>query len=349
MRYLVLSDIHANLEALDAVIAAARRATTTTACSSSATSSATAPTRTRSSTACGRWTPDVVIRGNHDKVASGVESAEGFNQAARFAAMWTLEQLTPENRDYLTSLPAGPLVVDDVEICHGSPDDEDEYIFEPVDAIEALRGTSRPLCMFGHTHVPIGYWMSASDLRPDRARREARHARSSSIAERRYMVNPGSVGQPRDGDPRAAYAIVDSATNKVLLCRVAYDVAAAQEKIVEAGLPEGLARAWLGVRASEDARPRRAARSDVWSTRRGLALRPFLAPPQVGGVRVGGGARAENPADHDPDQPQGRDVDEVAGAHLSQVHRRLPASSTRRSSPFSSRSTAPSRRQMLHR
>jgi diadenosine tetraphosphatase ApaH/serine/threonine PP2A family protein phosphatase len=244
MRYLILSDIHANLEALEAVLAAAppaefdRLLVLGDVVGYGADPNAVCD-RVRA------LNPHAIIRGNHDKVASGVESAEGFNQAARFAALWTLDSLTQENRDYLTSLPVGPLVVDDVEICHGSPDDEDEYVFEPVDAIESLRGTQREVCFFGHTHVAIGYWMSATAfdvIVPD----PNDDTTIEILPERRYMLNPGSVGQPRDGDPRAAFGIYDSETRTVLFRRVPYDVAAAQAKIVQAGLPEGLARR-LGV------------------------------------------------------------------------------------------------------
>jgi diadenosine tetraphosphatase ApaH/serine/threonine PP2A family protein phosphatase len=184
-----------------------------------------------------------VIRGNHDKVASGVESAEGFNHAARYAALWTHDQLTPANREFLTSLPPGPVVIDDlVEICHGSPDDEDEYIFEHVDAIEALRATTQQVCFFGHTHVAVAYWLSASDFDIVLASPAEHEARLHIEPDRRYLINPGSVGQPRDGDPRAAFALFDSETMDVTLHRVPYDVAHAQSKIAEAGLPEGLAR-----------------------------------------------------------------------------------------------------------
>lgn len=240
MRYLILSDIHANLEALEAVIAAAppagfdRLLVLGDIVGYGADPNAVVD-RVRA------LKPHGIIRGNHDKVASGVESAEGFNQAARFAAMWTLESLTQDNRDYLTGLPMGPLVIDDVEICHGSPDDEDEYVFEPVDAIESLRGTQREVCFFGHTHVAIGYWMSASAfdvIVPD----PNDDTTLDLVAERRYMLNPGSVGQPRDGDPRAAFGVFDSEKRTVLFRRVPYDVSAAQGKIVRAGLPEGLAR-----------------------------------------------------------------------------------------------------------
>jgi diadenosine tetraphosphatase ApaH/serine/threonine PP2A family protein phosphatase len=240
MRYLILSDIHANLEALEAVVAAAPPSDFDRLLVLGDIVGYGADPNAVVELVRG-LKPHGIIRGNHDKVASGVESAEGFNQAARFAAMWTLESLTQENRDYLTALPMGPLVIDDVEICHGSPDDEDEYVFEPVDAIESLRGTQREVCFFGHTHVAIGYWMSASAfdvIVPD----PNDDTTLELVAERRYMLNPGSVGQPRDGDPRAAFGVFDSEKRTVLFRRVPYDVAGAQGKIVKAGLPEGLAK-----------------------------------------------------------------------------------------------------------
>ena len=124
MRYLILSDIHANLEALDAVLGAAR-ATPGIACSCSAIWWGTVPSRTRSSSACAR-SPVAVIRGNHDKAACGVDDAAAFNHLARRAAEWTYETLTDEHRAWLRDLPAGPAVIDDtLEICHGAPFDED--------------------------------------------------------------------------------------------------------------------------------------------------------------------------------------------------------------------------------
>jgi predicted phosphodiesterase len=242
MRYLILSDIHANLEALEAVLAAApperfdRVLVLGDIVGYGADPNAVVD-RVRA------LQPHATIRGNHDKVASGVQSAEGFNHAARFAALWTHDHLTPQNREFLGGLPVGPLVIDDlVEICHGSPDDEDEYIFEHVDAIEALRATTQQLCFFGHTHVALAYWLSQRDFDmivvPDTESETRLHIEP----DRRYLINPGSIGQPRDGDPRAAYATFDSETMDVVLYRVAYDVAAAQAKIAKAGLPEGLAR-----------------------------------------------------------------------------------------------------------
>jgi diadenosine tetraphosphatase ApaH/serine/threonine PP2A family protein phosphatase len=240
MRYLILSDIHANLEALDAVLAAApRRRFDRLLVLGDIVGYGADPNDVVARVQGLR--PDAMIRGNHDKVASGVESPEAFNQAARHAAMWTYNALTPANRAYLTALPPGPLVIDDlVEIFHGSPDDEDEYIFEHIDAISALRLATRQVCFFGHTHVAVAYWLSATDF--DTVAVEGDETRVPIKADRRYLINPGSVGQPRDGDPRAAFAVFDSDAMEVTVFRVPYDVTGAQTKISGAGLPEGLAK-----------------------------------------------------------------------------------------------------------
>lgn len=241
MRYLIISDIHSNVEALEAVLAAApRTAFDKLAVLGDIVGYGADPNAVVDRVRALR--PDVIVRGNHDKVSSGVEPAEGFNEAARRAAMWTLNSLTIENREYLSTLAPGPITVsDEIEVCHGSPFDEDEYLFEPTDAIEAIRAAERPLCFFGHTHVQVVYWLSGSNF--DVILTGDEPATEIALEEnRRYLVNPGSVGQPRDGDPRAAYATYDSSTRLLVLRRVPYAVAAAQAKITAAGLPEGLAR-----------------------------------------------------------------------------------------------------------
>ncbi len=189
--------------------------------------------------------PLSMVRGNHDKVACGLEQAEGFNAVARSAAKWTLDILTPKNREWLADLPEGPTIVDDlVEICHGSPFDEDAYIFDELDAVRALKVSTRPLCLFGHTHYPVTFELSAEafDTVGPAAASEAQLALKRGA---KYLVNPGSVGQPRDGDARAAYAIVDTNGNRaprVELLRLKYAVEETQAKIVAAGLPEVLAQ-----------------------------------------------------------------------------------------------------------
>jgi len=241
MRYLVLTDIHANLEALDTCLADARARTFDAALvlgdlvGYGADPNAVVE-RVRA------LEPLAIVRGNHDKVACGLDQAEGFNAVAKHAARWMLAELTPAHRAWLAALPVGPHEVDAfVEICHGSPFDEDAYIFDELDAVRALKVTTRPLCLFGHTHYPVTFELSADSFdssRPATAAESHVQLRDGS----KYLVNPGSVGQPRDGDPRAAYAIVDTVQRRVELFRLTYPVEQAQAKVIKAGLPDVLAQ-----------------------------------------------------------------------------------------------------------
>jgi diadenosine tetraphosphatase ApaH/serine/threonine PP2A family protein phosphatase len=241
MRYLVLSDIHANLEALDACLADARaRGYDETLVLGDLIGYGADPNAVIERVQALK--PLAIVRGNHDKVAFGIEQAEGFNAIARSAASWMLEVLTPENRQWVANLPEGPKVIDDVvEICHGSPVDEDAYIFDELDALRALRSATRPLCLFGHTHYPITFILADGALSSNGPSGEA-EGRLRIRDGVRYLLNPGSVGQPRDGDPRAAYAIVDTTGRHVELYRIPYSIEVAQAKVIDAGLPEVLAR-----------------------------------------------------------------------------------------------------------
>jgi diadenosine tetraphosphatase ApaH/serine/threonine PP2A family protein phosphatase len=242
VRYLVISDIHGNLEALEACLAAA----------------ATpgyddvlvlgdvvgyGPDPNAVIERVQGLSPRVLIRGNHDKVASGVDDAEGFNTVARNAIRWAIGELTPEHRDWLAALPSGPVQVDDlVEVCHGTPHDEDAYVFDELDALKALESTSRPLCLFGHTHVPVVY-TSCPHVRLGLTAPEGQEELTVALESGcRYLVNAGAVGQPRDGDPRAGFGIVDTAAATITLHRVEYPVEIVQQKVRRAGLPEMLAR-----------------------------------------------------------------------------------------------------------
>ena len=254
MRYLVISDIHANIEALDATLAAAGtydRALVLGDLVGYGADPNAVIDRIKS-------LPNAtLIRGNHDKVGAGLEDVEGFNHLARFAIAWTAAALTRENHDWLAALPQGPVLVDDaVEICHGTPFDEDVYVFDDLDALRAIRAARRPLCLFGHTHVPAIFRFWSSDPTGDpRAMRSIRGDGELSMMppprispfevaldEARYLVNVGAVGQPRDGDARAAFGFYDTATRVVTMMRASYDVEAAQAKIIAAGLPEVLAQ-----------------------------------------------------------------------------------------------------------
>ena len=240
MRYLILSDIHANLDALEAVLAAApagvwdRVVVLGDLVGYGAEPNAVID-RVRA------LDPIAVIRGNHDKAACALDDASNFNQVARTAAAWTFETLTPENRRYLFELPAGPVPIDDrVEICHGAPFDEDHYIFDADDAVLAMDALTRPVCLFGHTHLPVIFKLDRDGfdgfVPPGDVTTRVPFAKDV-----RYLVNPGSVGQPRDGDPRAAYAVYESDGPALVLHRVEYPVEEAQRRIRSAGLPLSLA------------------------------------------------------------------------------------------------------------
>ena len=241
MRYLVLTDIHANMEALDACLADA----TARGWDAALVLGDLVGYGAEPNAAVKRiqeLNPIAIVRGNHDKVASGLEPPDGFNTVAKNAARWTLEVLTPANREWLALLPQGPTIVDEVvEICHGAPFDEGSYIFDELDAVHALKTSVRPLCLFGHTHCPVtfelfdGMFDSIDPI-------AAAEMQILSLRERsKYLVNPGAVGQPRDGDPRAAYAIVDTKARAVELFRIRYAVEETQAKLAMAGLPEALA------------------------------------------------------------------------------------------------------------
>jgi predicted phosphodiesterase len=241
MRYLVLTDIHANLEALEACLAHARERTCdTTLVLGDLVGYGADPNAVIDRVIALK--PVAIVRGNHDKVACGLEQADGFNAVAKSAARWTLDVLTPRYRDWLAALPEGPTDVDDlVEICHGSPFDEDAYIFDELDAVRALKISTRQLCLFGHTHYPVTFELSSETIESVGGS-PAAEAQVPLRNGCRYLINPGSVGQPRDGDPRAAYAIVDTQERRVELYRTPYAVDAAQAKIIDAGLPEVLAQ-----------------------------------------------------------------------------------------------------------
>lgn len=238
MKYLVLSDIHANIEALDAALAAAGPYDHALVLGDLVGYGADPDLvidRIRALPAA------TLIRGNHDKVATGLDSVEGFNHLARFAVQWTAAKLAPDRRAWLAALPAGPTCVDGVvEICHGSPFDEDVYIFDDLDARRAFNVMKRPLCLFGHTHVPAVFRFDG-EMEPIGPPRGDRF-RLTIDPKARYLVNCGAVGQPRDGDPRAAFALLDTTTDVLTVMRVPYDVASAQAKIIAAGLPEVLAQ-----------------------------------------------------------------------------------------------------------
>src|SRR5262249_17240183 len=151
------------------------------------------------------------IRGNHDKAVCGLMPVDDFNPVARAAADWTRDHLAPENLAYLRDLPQGPLVNDGIVLVHGAFLDEDEYVFTPAQALESLLYSPGRITFFGHTHQQGGFSYLDSQLEviPLRPRPNESHSALHLEPARRYLLNPGSVGQPRDADTRAGFAIAD--------------------------------------------------------------------------------------------------------------------------------------------
>ena len=239
MRYLILSDIHANLDAFDTVLAHAAGRWDRVLVLGDLVGYGAEPNavvdRVKS------LSPEVVIRGNHDKAACGLDDGSQFNHVARAAAMWTGGVLTPDNIAYLRALPMGPIPIDALtEICHGAPFDEDHYIFDGGDARMAMQAAERPLCLYGHTHLPAIFKVVEGILdgeAPDGDREVVVPLQRGA----RYLINVGSIGQPRDGDPRAGYGVLDDEAREVRLFRVPYPVEKAQHRILSAHLPASLA------------------------------------------------------------------------------------------------------------
>jgi diadenosine tetraphosphatase ApaH/serine/threonine PP2A family protein phosphatase len=192
------------------------------------------------------------VRGNHDRVGAGLTSALGFNPVARAAAIWTRDELTAENLAWLRAVPQGPIQPDEpgVTCVHGSPLNEDQYILSMRDAWAPLQQMTTAITFFGHTHLQGGFSQKEHDwheIKPKFWTKNEAESWTMPIGEEgtghliKHLINPGSVGQPRDCDWRAAFVIYDSEAKTVIYHRVPYDLTAAQGRILMAGLPERLA------------------------------------------------------------------------------------------------------------
>jgi len=239
MRILVLSDLHANLTALDAALAAAEGRWQSCVCLGDVVGYGPDPdevtTRLRELRA-------TTIRGNHDKAVAGLMDTSDFNPVAKAAIDWTHDKLRAENLAWLSALPQGPMEADGIVLVHGAFQDEDEYVFTPEQALDGLLDSTAPVTFFGHTHHQGGfsYRDSSLEVLPIRPRATEAFAPLRIDSDRRYLLNPGSTGQPRDADARAAFAIADLEHHVVEFWRVQYDISAVQERMRRAQLPEPL-------------------------------------------------------------------------------------------------------------
>ena len=242
MRALVISDIHGNLPALEAVLATAGGFDQLWNLGDIVGYGA------HPNEVIERVRPlaTINVRGNHDRVCCGITSSQGFNPVAAAAAAWTQSHLTAENLEWLRSVPMGPLPATPRVLCaHGSPLHEDHYIVSMRDAWIPLQRMTAEIAFFGHTHVQGAFSQREEEWEEARPLYNTEDGVEDLTIEvppgTRHLINPGSVGQPRDGDWRAAYAVYDDVTETVTFFRIPYDVKAAQVAIRAARLPERLA------------------------------------------------------------------------------------------------------------
>ena len=244
MRILLLSDIHANLEALDACLASAPAHDLVVNLGDIVGYGASPNEVIERCRQLGK----TFVRGNHDKAVTGLMDLEDFNPMAAAAAMWTRDELASANLTWLRELPHGPISLPEfpeVQLVHGSPNDEDEYVVSLGDALAPLIALNVPLTFFGHTHLQGGFFAngsSADGFRPEyRTVGQPESVPLQLKDAARYLINPGSVGQPRDGDWRAAFALYDTDAQVIHFHRTPYNLKAAQDRIFEANLPPRLA------------------------------------------------------------------------------------------------------------
>lgn len=237
MRYLVLADIHGNLEAFEAVLEHAQQQDSFDEvwCLGDIVGYGPDPGE------CVRRLqalPHKAVAGNHDLAAIGKLDVDEFNPGAAAAALWTARQLSKQEADYLASLPERR-EVDGVTLAHGSPREPVwEYLLSMGAAEASFAAFPGRLCFVGHSHVPLVFRCSVATgacdggLMPSDLRLESHGVR--------YIANPGGVGQPRDGDPRASYLVYDAQSDVIRHFRVPYPIASTQAKMLQAGLPHNL-------------------------------------------------------------------------------------------------------------
>lgn len=244
MRLLLLSDIHSNLEALEACLTATPAYDAIVNLGDIVGYGA-SPNEV---TARVKGLGGTFVRGNHDKVVAGLDKVETFNPIAGLSALWNREHLSSDHLEWLRALPKGPVSVagaSGVLFVHGAAEDEDRYVVSLQDAISALATADASVTFFGHTHIQGVFSLHAGlaeNATPEYASIGNKENWKFQLETgTTYLINPGSVGQPRDGDWRAAFAVFDPEQRVVEFWRIPYDLRSAQERILKANLPPRLA------------------------------------------------------------------------------------------------------------
>ncbi len=236
MRYAIICDVHSNLEALEVVLAEIKQ-------------QGVDRTLHLGDIVGYNANPNECIEilraegidsimGNHDAASCGLDDPLWFNSAARQAVIWTRNQLSPENRDYLRSLPEHIILENSILLSHGSPENRDNYILDWMDAMRqfgCMEKMSVKVAFFGHSHLPalFAYRGFNHNLQ--------QHGKHKLDRDNLYLVNFGGLGQPRDGDPRTCFGIFDTNEMTVEFFRLRYNVIKCSKKVEETGLDEYLA------------------------------------------------------------------------------------------------------------
>ena len=233
MKFAIIADIHGNLDAFQVVLEDAKKQQVTNyACLGDVVGYNANP----------KECLDIVrtmnmpcVKGNHDEYCSSDEHLEGFNPAAAEAVNWTRTQLTEDDRQWLRDLKYSRMVTN-FTIVHATLDGPQRwgYVFDKLAAAASFTYQNTSVCFFGHTHVPVAFVK-------DSVVRGGTYSKFKTEPGKKYFVNVGAVGQPRDNNPKCAYVIYDTIDGTIEIRRLDYDIAAAQKKILAAGLPERLA------------------------------------------------------------------------------------------------------------
>ncbi|MEW6456431.1 MAG: metallophosphoesterase family protein [Acidobacteriota bacterium] len=240
MKYLVFSDIHGNLEALVSFLKFIKKKRIDSFLFlGDLVGYGANPNEVIESLK--KFSSITMIRGNHDKVSCELNDIESFNPIAAEAIKWTKAHLSLENISYLKRLRKGPLEVDEeIYICHGSPSNEDYYVFDDYEAREAFSVFNSKICFLGHTHFPVIFKKKDNLIETHYILEN--HKIIKLNRNSRYLINPGSIGQPRDRNPKLSFIIFDTLKWEVTFFRLDYDIQTAQKKIIENNLPPILAR-----------------------------------------------------------------------------------------------------------